>query len=182
MTEKKPQFVLNTVLPDMNLGPILAPEHQTASTAGWIREFIKGDTAFVSQLPPREFSCQLEVASGPAYITSTFVDWFVNVVDDAILHVAALLDADTQNQRILAYTEAFTFNGILDAAEKKRSDLKAKIPARFAEDSPQNQKDPSSIEGHKVDTELLNKYKGSTWTDFETTIQQTLENIEVKAK
>lgn len=51
--ENKPNFVLNTILPNANFGQILDPKNQTGSTAGMVRDLFHGNvTAFIKLLPP----------------------------------------------------------------------------------------------------------------------------------
>ena len=55
LKEDKPGFVLNTVLPNANFGPILS-DKQPASTAGWIKSLYNGDldaVTTVKSTPPQ---------------------------------------------------------------------------------------------------------------------------------
>ena len=53
--ENKPNFVLNTVLPNANFGQILDPKNQSGSTASMVRDLFHGKlTAFIKGLPPRK--------------------------------------------------------------------------------------------------------------------------------
>ncbi|OBT66996.1 hypothetical protein VE03_04241 [Pseudogymnoascus sp. 23342-1-I1] len=80
--KEKPAFRVNAVLPDANFGPALNPEGGL-STGGWIRGLADGgaNVEFVKSLPP---------------------GWYVNVVDTAHIHVAALLSKSIRNERIYA--------------------------------------------------------------------------------
>ncbi|KAL8801755.1 MAG: hypothetical protein Q9182_004227, partial [Xanthomendoza sp. 2 TL-2023] len=69
--ERKPGFVLNTVLPNLNMGTVLS-ERQSGSTAGLLRQIYEtGELEKFNRFPPQ---------------------WMVNVADTARVHVAALID------------------------------------------------------------------------------------------
>lgn len=56
--EHNPHFTVNTILPNANFGEILVPEHQRASTAGWIKAAYTGNFDKVKMIPPRECGCR----------------------------------------------------------------------------------------------------------------------------
>jgi nucleoside-diphosphate-sugar epimerase len=59
--EENPGFILNTVLPCANFGPILDSK-QTASTAGWVRDaYTKGDITFL--VCPRKSPFEVHLAA-----------------------------------------------------------------------------------------------------------------------
>lgn len=51
--EKKPGFVMNTVLPGCNFGPMLEP-NTTQSTASWVKHAFNGDWTTLKYTPPRK--------------------------------------------------------------------------------------------------------------------------------
>jgi hypothetical protein len=90
MKDKTPNFVLNTVLPNYNMGKILSPEHQGyPSTAGWIRALWNG------------FEGQEDLKFNPP-------QYYINVKDNARIHVGALIFPDVQNERLYAFGYPFT--------------------------------------------------------------------------
>ncbi|KAL2051077.1 hypothetical protein ABVK25_008671 [Lepraria finkii] len=89
--EKKPGFVLNAVLPNSNMGKILSNK-QPASTGGSVRSLYDCDVSPLKNITPQSM---------------------VNVKDTARLHVAALLDLDVENERILAFAHPFNCNETL---------------------------------------------------------------------
>ncbi|KIW45683.1 uncharacterized protein PV06_04054 [Exophiala oligosperma] len=103
--ENKPHYTFNTVLPNLNMGPILAPEI-AGSTMNWTRNLLKGDE-FFKAFPPQ---------------------WFVDVRDDARLHVAALLDPKVKSQRIFAFAEPYNYTDIIALLHKMRPN-NTKLPA-----------------------------------------------------
>ncbi|KAL6901260.1 hypothetical protein GGI43DRAFT_433947 [Trichoderma evansii] len=89
--DEKPNYVLNVVSPFTTFGAMLHPSH-ARGTAGWISGLWKGDTTFATLMP-----------------TSIHV----NVKDVAVLHVAAVLDEDTKEERIQAWAGPFNWNDVL---------------------------------------------------------------------
>ncbi|KAG9521735.1 NAD(P)-binding protein, partial [Aureobasidium melanogenum] len=149
--ENNPHFECNTVLPNANFGPIL-DKSQDASTAGWIRDvFTKGFAPELEQIPPQ---------------------WFVNVRDTALLHIAALIDADIKHERIFAFAEPYNWNSILAAMRKARPDKK--VP----EDLKDNSKDLSKVLPRARAEEILKKNFGQNgFVGLEESVRQNVENL-----
>ncbi|CZT25514.1 uncharacterized protein RCC_11247 [Ramularia collo-cygni] len=84
-----PSFQVATVLPDVNFGRILKPNDN--STGNWIPDLYAGNEFPMGDL----------------------AQWFVDVEDDAKLHVAALIDPECDGQRIFAFAEPYTRNDML---------------------------------------------------------------------
>ncbi|OAA56271.1 NAD dependent epimerase/dehydratase [Niveomyces insectorum RCEF 264] len=107
---KRPDFVVNTVLPNLNLGKSLDPINQGhPSTSGLITTLFQGNV-----LP--------ELFQIPQY--------FVDVQDTALLHVAALIFPDVKSERIFAFTEPFTWDQVLEILRKQNPGRK--FPDNFA--------------------------------------------------
>ncbi|KAF2761114.1 NAD(P)-binding protein [Pseudovirgaria hyperparasitica] len=100
--EKKPHFVANSVLPNTNMGPIIDPDNQPASTGNWVPDTYNGGTAMDTPAP----------------------QYHVDVRDCARLHVAALIDPEIQNERVFAFTDPFNKNIIIDILQELRPDHK----------------------------------------------------------
>jgi hypothetical protein len=85
MKDHNPHFVLNTILPNANIGRVLSPEHQGyPSTISWVKAFwdsFKSDGARELEFNPPQY--------------------FVNVQDNKWLHVAALIFKDVQRSASL---------------------------------------------------------------------------------
>jgi nucleoside-diphosphate-sugar epimerase len=166
--ENNPHFECNTVLPNANFGPIL-DKSQDASTAGWIRDvFTKGFAPELEQIPPR---------MSPIYACTDFrilihTEWFVNVRDTALLHIAALIDADIKHERIFAFAEPYNWNSILAAMRKARPDKK--VP----EDLKDNSKDLSKVLPRARAEEILKKNFGQNgFVGLEESVRQNVENL-----
>jgi nucleoside-diphosphate-sugar epimerase len=84
-----PTFQVSAVLPNGNFGHLLKPSDN--STGSWIVDLYHGKD-YPFDAPPQ---------------------WFVDVRDDAKLHVAALVDPACNGQRIFAYAEPYNWNDVL---------------------------------------------------------------------
>jgi nucleoside-diphosphate-sugar epimerase len=92
--DEQPSFILNTVLPSVNLGPILHKD-QPGSSAAFIKKLYEGDP----------MGYQMLQMTPPTHM--------VNVGDTARLHVAALLEEDVKNERLFAWAEPFNYSKIV---------------------------------------------------------------------
>ncbi|KAF5606670.1 aldehyde reductase II [Fusarium subglutinans] len=81
--EHKPSFSFNTVVPNVNFGIAISPENMSyRSSAAVIDAVVKGYPDAPSILPSQ---------------------WYVDVEDTALLHLAALTLDDVNNERLLAF-------------------------------------------------------------------------------
>jgi nucleoside-diphosphate-sugar epimerase len=96
--EEKPQYTLNTILPNCNFGPSLVPEKQGhPSTGGWAKDLYDGDLSTISSVPSQ---------------------YFIDVRDTAKLHIAALVDNGTSNERLFGFAEPYNWNSLLAVFRK----------------------------------------------------------------
>lgn len=121
--ERKPGFVLNTVLPNANMGEILS-DKQPASTGEWVKSLYNGNIDAVKDMSPQ---------------------WMINVKDTARLHVAALLDPEVENERILAFAQPYNWNGFLAVLRKIYPD----------------EKFPTDIDNEPLDLSKLDNSRGA---------------------
>lgn len=102
--EKKPHFVFNSVVPNVNWGTVVRPDKTGfVSASGLLKLLWDGVTAFVDMLPPQ---------------------WYVDVEDTALLHVAALAEEDVQGERLFAFGGRYTYNEVLAIFRKEYPDRK----------------------------------------------------------
>ncbi|KFY40191.1 hypothetical protein V495_05571 [Pseudogymnoascus sp. VKM F-4514 (FW-929)] len=149
--KEKPAFRVNAVLPDANFGPAINPAGGL-STGGWISGLVGGGpvVGFLKTLPP---------------------GWYVNVVDTARIHVAALLSKSIHNERIYASVAPYTWNQILAI-------LRNLYPKKeFVEDFPD-----AKVSGMEVPTErgaeVLRQYFGQAgYVSLEETVKQNVEKV-----
>lgn len=146
--DRKPGFVLNTVLPNANMGTILS-DKQPASTGNWVRALYKGNIDAVKDIPPQ---------------------WMVNVQDTARLHVAALIDPDVEDQRLLAFAEPYSWNSILACLRKMYPNKE------FPDDIKDEPRDLSKLDtSHEAS--LLQKFGRSGFTGLEESIRENTAGL-----
>ncbi|KAL6690475.1 hypothetical protein J3F84DRAFT_353374 [Trichoderma pleuroticola] len=149
--ENKPGFVLNTVLPNCNFGPILVPEHIFGSTMGFVRNFFKQDYSAIGLLPPQ---------------------YFVDVRDTARLHVAALLDPNVNAERIFAFATAYNWTDVLAILRKLRPDQE------FPDDPKDEGRDYTEVVPIARAQKLLQGFFGQKgWTSLEDSLAAGIEDI-----
>ncbi|KIW73874.1 hypothetical protein PV04_01957 [Phialophora macrospora] len=149
--ENKPGFAVNSVLPNMNMGKILMPEGST-STMGWIRGLLNGEEGMMKMMPPQ---------------------YFIDVHDDARVHVAALLDPTVQNERLFAFAQAFNWTDIIGILTKLRPGNQ-QIP----KPPPNEGRDLSDVKGRKRAEDLIKSFFGvSGWTGLEESIAAGIADL-----
>jgi nucleoside-diphosphate-sugar epimerase len=95
--QHKPHFSFNTVIPPLNIGKQSSPKNTGfTSTVGFLHAIFYGDPA-LTQIPATQY---------------------VDVEDDALLHIAALTQPDVDNERIFAIAENFSWREILGILRK----------------------------------------------------------------
>lgn len=149
MEKEKPGFVLNTVLPNANLGVVLDPKHQgTPSTIGWLHALWNG------------FRGQEDIAQNPP-------QYFINVQDNARVHVAALICPDVQSERLFTFAKAFNWNDLLAIYRKN-------YPNRtFIDNMPDSGRDLSTVSNGRAE-ELLKRFGLPGWTSLEQSVKDSV--------
>lgn len=149
--EHAPGFTFNCVLPNANFGPVLDPVHQQYhSTLGWVRAVWDG------------FEGHQDTKSQPP-------QYYVNIVDDALVHVAALMYEDVKGERLFAFAHPYNWNDILGALRKL-------YPTRqFIDDVPGLGRDLSTVSNERAE-ELLRRITGHGWTNLEDTIAASVKD------
>ncbi|KAJ5674327.1 uncharacterized protein N7477_004261 [Penicillium maclennaniae] len=147
----KPGFVLNAVLPNVNIGPTIAPEIPGSTTA-LIRSLLVGNTMPIDLLKPQ---------------------YFIDVRDTARLHVAALLDRNVTSQRIFAFAHAANWNDIIPILRRFRPN-NHQIP-----DAPENEgRDLSDIRPREQARQLLERFFGQPdWTTLEESLKSSIDGF-----
>ena len=126
----------------MVLGPIL---YGKGSTAGWVNAVYNGDEATAATLkglPPQ---------------------YMVHARDVALLHLAALLEPDVENERLLAFAEPYNYGSLVDTF--KRID-----PSKEFAEVPAGPKDLSIVDTRRG-TELLQRYGRAGFDGVEATLR-----------
>lgn len=144
--ENKPDFEMNAILPNCNMGLVLSPEHQGApSTVGWIKALWN------------EFKGQEKLAFNPP-------QYYVNVQDTARVHVGALIYADVKGERLIDFAYPFNWNDILAEFRKLYPDRK------FMDDMPDLGRDLSKVANQRAE-ELVKRFGRPGWTNLTDTIR-----------
>ncbi|EMR66145.1 putative aldehyde reductase protein [Eutypa lata UCREL1] len=150
MDEKKPGFTLNTILPNINFGASLdfaSQGHPT--TSGILAEIFKGNANYLAFIPPQ---------------------YYVDVQDDALLHVAAVVHPGVQSERIFAFAEPVNGDRILAILRKLYPNRS--FPSSFKADE-----DLSDIVPRKRAEALLREMGRDGWTSMEESIKRNTEDI-----
>ncbi|KAF5717021.1 NAD dependent epimerase dehydratase family [Fusarium globosum] len=97
--EHKPSFSFNTIVPNVNFGIAISPENMSyRSSAAVIDAVVKGYPDAPSILPSQ---------------------WYVDVEDTALLHLAALTLDDVNNERLLAFGGRYCWTVILEILHRR---------------------------------------------------------------
>ena len=152
MREHKPGFVLNTILPNANLGNILSVKDQGyPSTAGWVRALWDG------------FKGHEDLEFNPP-------QYYINVQDNARVHVAALIYDDVESERLFTFAHPYTWNDILAAFRKLYPDR------TFRQDFSDLGRDLSKVANERAE-ELLKRFGLSGWTSLEDSVKDIADHI-----
>jgi len=148
--ENKADIVINCINPNANLGPVLQPEHQGyRTTSGWVKNLLDGKYDQLNR--PQEH--------------------FINVVDDAKLHVIALAHPDLQGRRLIGMAERAPISKIVGILKKLYPERQFEYFEDEGEDKITN--------GMKEEVEnLLKDAYGHGYTSLEESIRQNA--IELK--
>ena len=135
------------------MGEILS-DKQPASTGAWARAIYQGKLDPLKDIPPQ---------------------WMVNVKDTARIHVAALIDPEVENERILAFAYPFNWNTLLACLRELYPNKQ--FPADI-KDLPQ---DLSKLDNSRG-AALLRKFGRDGWTSLlESVRENTMGLSEAKA-
>jgi nucleoside-diphosphate-sugar epimerase len=149
--EEKPGFVVNTVLPNANIGRVLNPP--PGITGSFAIDVLHGDGKYTAMFPPQ---------------------WFVDVIDDARVHIAALIDEDVKGERLFAFAKEFNWGDMVDAVRKVRPEAKGLLEKKEGEG-----RDLSLVPENVRAERLLGKWWGQEgWKDLEESVRENLAGVE----
>ncbi|OLN96239.1 Aldehyde reductase 2-like protein 2 [Colletotrichum chlorophyti] len=147
---KRPDIVVNTVLPNMNFGRSIDPVNQGHPTStGFLRPLLEG-----RQIPP----------------IWRLPQNFINNEDDGLLHVAAAILPDVQGERIFGFAGPFTWDQVLAILRKH-------YPGKEFADDFSNPTYPAVIKPRERAEELLKRFGKPGWTSLEETVVQNAESF-----
>ncbi|KAI5459554.1 aldehyde reductase [Mariannaea sp. PMI_226] len=150
--EKNPNFVLNTVLPSMNVGKSLDRKNQGyPSTSALVKAVYDGDHAVVQ---------------------ASHQFFYISVQDNARLHLAALLHPDIHGERIFAYAAPYTWRGVQKIIQKLYPNQ------TFSPDLPEAEMDKSRVVLALRAESWLKEMGRDTWMTLEESIKDTLNDVQ----
>lgn len=118
---------------------------------GFVRNIFKGDNSVMQLTPPQHF---------------------IDVRDNARLHVAALLDSSVQNERVFAFAHEFNWTDVLSILHKLRPTYQLPDPIK------DEGRDYTEIVQKARSLELLRSFFGQTeWTGIEESLAAGIEDI-----
>ncbi|USP73898.1 uncharacterized protein yc1106_01172 [Curvularia clavata] len=148
--ENKPGFVFNSVLPNVNFGAVLLPQHQgLPSTIQWAHIAWTGQNTEM-----------FKGFAGP--------QWYVNTVDCALIHVAALIYSDVESERLFAFAEPWSYNKVMGIWRKMYPERK------FPEDIEGLGEDRMRVPNQRAE-ELLRRVKGDGWESLKMSLKEMSE-------
>jgi len=147
--ENAADIVINCVNPNANLGTVLQPQYQGyRSTSGWVKNLLDGKYD------------QLNRAQ----------EHFINVTDDAKLHVIALAHPDLDSRRLIAMADRAPVSKIVEILRKLYPERKFEDFIDEGEDKITN--------GMKDEVEdLLKKAYGHGYTSLEESVRQNGQGL-----
>jgi nucleoside-diphosphate-sugar epimerase len=152
MEKEKPGFVFNAVLPDTIFGEILSPEKQgIPSTAGLVKMLFDAreekDVGMLSFVAPQ---------------------WYIDVVDNAKLHIAALLHPEVKGERLLGAAGAWNWNDVLDIMRKE-------FPEKTFISDLDLGRDVSTVENERELKVLKDVFGLEEWVGLEKSIRENVK-------
>lgn len=147
--ETNPPFQVAAVLPNANYGKILQPGGEMSSSTGsWPVMLFNGDKTPLN-FPPQ---------------------WFVDVADNARIHVAALIDPSCNGQRIFAFAQTFNWSEVLDGLRKG-------YPNKHFIDGIEGEGHDLSEMPNSDAEELLRKHFGKGWTTLDESLKENTATL-----
>jgi hypothetical protein len=140
-------------LPNANFGKVLIPKEQgTPSTIAWAKSAFTGENF---ELLSRVITPQ----------------WYVDTIDDALIHVSALIYSDVHNERLFAFAEPFNFNQVLAVYRKL-------YPGKeFPKDTEGLGHDKSIVPNQRAREVLGWVKEGRGWTGLEESLREMAEDF-----
>ncbi|CAI6332443.1 unnamed protein product [Periconia digitata] len=155
MKDNTPKFDFNSVLPNSTFG-IMTRADKTGfiSTGGILKMLWEGETSFTSLFAPQ---------------------WFVDVEDSALLHVAAFTLPDVVSERLLAFAGRYSWNEILAIFRKE-------APGREFADDVGEVKDRGTVDNKRAEEILRRLGKQEGFTPLEETIKKWIPYMQQAEK
>ncbi|KAF5007193.1 hypothetical protein FDECE_6455 [Fusarium decemcellulare] len=148
--ENNSSLIVNAVLPNANIGPIISASNQGYPTsARWVKALWDSDYESVKDTPPQ---------------------YYINVQDDAKLHVIALAQPTVQFERVFAVAGPVNINTIIDILRKL-------FPQREWKNLPGNGEDLSKFEPLERAEQLLTEAYGTRFVSLEESVKANASDL-----
>ncbi|EED16441.1 NAD dependent epimerase/dehydratase, putative [Talaromyces stipitatus ATCC 10500] len=150
----QPSFSFNTVVPNVNFGIAISHENMSyRSTAAVLDGVVKGYPAAPSVLPSQ---------------------WYVDVEDTALLHLAALTLDDVHDERLLAFAGKYSWTQIMEILHRR-------YPGKIGLGALSNNAEPEVVDAGEVDNqrsiEVLKMMGKEGFTTLEDTLVKAVDTI-----
>ncbi|KAK5057464.1 hypothetical protein LTR84_011464 [Exophiala bonariae] len=151
---KRPDLVVNAVLPNLIFGRAIDPIGQgIRSSAGFVAALWNGNKTAIHDAIPSQY--------------------FVDVEDTALLHVAAGLLPSVKDQRIFAFADRFNWDAVLDV-------MRTLEPGRNLPDNFSGGRDPNEIEPRAKAENLLKVLGRPGWTSLRDSVAANVLNASTR--
>ncbi|OLN85833.1 Aldehyde reductase 2-like protein 8 [Colletotrichum chlorophyti] len=148
---RRPDIVLNSIVPDFNFGRSIDPANTGGSSSfGLIVELFEGKTMPEAWCLPH---------------------YFVDVEDDAALHVAATILPDVKGERVFAFACPMNWDAILDI-------LRRQNPGRKFAENFHDDEYPVTVKPIARAESLLRKLGRPGWISLEDSIASNTEHLQ----
>jgi len=140
--ENKPGFEFNVTLPAANFGKTLNGDYQ--STGGWVKQVIDDDFSVAQYVSPQ---------------------YFVDVIDDAKLHLGALIHPEVKGERVWGAAEPYNWNQVLGI-------VKELFPGKKVSDGGADQGADLGTVPQERSVWLLNELGQNGWTSLRESLRR----------
>ncbi|KAF7556593.1 hypothetical protein G7Z17_g1294 [Cylindrodendrum hubeiense] len=149
--EKRPDLVVNTVLPNFNFGKSLDPVNQGyPSSSALPVALYKGEVTWMHKwIVPQ---------------------YYIDVQDTGRLHVAGAILPHVENQRIFGFAGRFSWDEVLDILRKSE-------PSKTFPDNFSGGEDPHEIEPRAKAEQLLRDLGRPGWTSLEASVLANVKDL-----
>ena len=181
VNKHSPAFKVNVVCPANLIGQNYAPEH-TSDWKNWIFELYqtgKAREAIPGAGPTqaREFSASPGFLYYPdELLTPEGADWYVDVADVALLHIAAIFDSEIENDRLQAWGCHRDWNDAI-AVLRNLGPGNPDVTQPFFIGHDGVQRGRLYTRFARV-SEILKRWNGAGWKAFESTIAESVETFQ----
>ncbi|KAJ3547636.1 hypothetical protein NM208_g1419 [Fusarium decemcellulare] len=153
---ERPDLVINTVLPNYNIGRLIDPIHQGFRSSSIMPVLLwKGQVTDLHRTLPRQYS--------------------VDYQDTARLHLAAGIFEHVQGERIFGFAHSFCWDMVLELL--REIEPEKAFPPNFS-----SEQDPNEIEPRDKAEQLLRDLGRPGWTSLEESVRGVVGDLYVVEK